>query len=315
MSYFDKIPWERCKLLIYFAHPLVTYGSQLEKEALKVIEKNYTESEIINPAKIQSTDMEVFFDQVRLADIVIFTTTVRRWIGKGVFDEIQLAQSLNKKILFLEPVKQQFFQDFKIEEHSKSDWQNYAKIRVRNEDKDRIVVIDTETTGLDPSNNEIVEIAAIALDCKTYQYQTLFNSLCNPGLQQERLEKTWVCIEGLITPDEILMAQEHDIVAQDFLITLGDNQWTTFNLNFDSGFLQRKPWLLPETRLSCIMEVAKPVCALPHDLYDYKYPRLDEAYSIIVRKHPLTGHRALTDATMATEILIWLIKNNYYNLE
>ena len=44
------------------------------------------------------------------------------------------------------------------------------------------LVIDLETTGLDPSTDRIVEIAVVGVDCRHRQLHTVFHSLVDPGI-------------------------------------------------------------------------------------------------------------------------------------
>jgi len=178
--------------------------------------------------------------------------------------------------------------------------------------KNNIIIIDTETSGLNPNSELIVEVAAIKLDCKSFKYQKIFNSLCNPRLSKKRLEKSWICSNGFISPEEILKAPNDIKVASELKLVLGNSHWTTFNLEFDGGFLSRNPWKLKKRNEKCIMKSATHVCNIPHPYYVIKYPSLDEAYQILVKKQSNNNHRALDDAIMATEVLIYLIKNGHY---
>ncbi|MFX0115896.1 MAG: hypothetical protein ACFFB3_15200 [Candidatus Hodarchaeota archaeon] len=114
---------------IYFSHPMTTYGTQLERVALKAIQERFPEALIDNPANYPSKAMDCYLERVRAADVVVFTTTVRRSIGKGVLQELQEARLQEKEVWFYDPVKQAFFQNFTIEELSETSWKRYAKIQ------------------------------------------------------------------------------------------------------------------------------------------------------------------------------------------
>jgi len=60
------------------------------------------------------------------------------------------------------------------------------------------------------------------------------------------------------------------------------------------------------------MKAAKPVCAIPHPYYEIKFPKLEEVYKMFFHSLPTNSHRALADAIMATEVLIYLKKNKQY---
>ncbi len=175
-----------------------------------------------------------------------------------------------------------------------------------------VIVIDTETTSKFKEKALIVEIAAIKLDCNSFKYQILYNSLCNPNLTKEMLEQTWICQNGYIKSEEILKAKPDSIIAKELRSALHNYQWTTFNLEYDGAILARNPWNIRKNKSKCIMKAAKPVCGIPHHYYGIKFPSLNEANKKLLNRSQPETHRALTDATIATEVLIYLIKNGHY---
>ena len=178
--------------------------------------------------------------------------------------------------------------------------------------KNEVVVIDTETTSKYKENALIVEIAAIKLDYNSFNHQILYNSLCNPNLTRKMLEQTWICRNGYIKPEEILKAKPDSIIAKELRSVIHNYQWTTFNLEYDGAILARKPWNISKNKSKCIMKSAKPVCGIPHHFYGIKFPSLNEAIKILLNQSQPEAHRALDDATMATEVLIYLIENDLY---
>lgn len=180
-----------------------------------------------------------------------------------------------------------------------------------------ILVVDTETTGLSPYGNHVVEIAANKLNLESYQYTTVLNSVCNPGLSQKDLENAWICLNGYIKPEEILAAKPSSEITLELNKVIRDvnAQWTCFNISFDAAFLQKEPWFVSWPNLPCIMEVATPHCGIPSPYYGIKWPTLSEAYSILVHpkpRSPWNAHRALADTCMATHVLISLHKAGFY---
>jgi len=114
---------------IYFAHPIITYYSRLEYKALEAIKRKYPKSEIDNPSKYPSNKMSFYLERVRIADCIIFMANHRGFIGKGVFDEINYAEKLNKEVLYYNFERNLFTYHFKIQGLSEVDWENYAIIR------------------------------------------------------------------------------------------------------------------------------------------------------------------------------------------
>ena len=175
-----------------------------------------------------------------------------------------------------------------------------------------VLVIDIETTGLLPSEDKIVEVAAVFVNLDDLSYEPAFSSLCNPGLSEEDLEDVWICYEEFITPEEILNSDPMTEVARQFKKIVGERLWTCFNLEFEQNFLTRAPWSIPQTKYPCLMKTMTPICAIPMS-WGYKWPTLTEAYHTIGGEESST-HRAFGDATKAAEIFIWLVKNKHLKL-
>jgi len=118
-------------LQIYFAHPMTTYFSKQAHEALDAIEVKFPDAKLINPAKHRSQEMKYYFNLIQSADLIIFMTNPHLLIGKGVFDEIQLAKKLKKEIYFYNPLKKHFCSQFSMKRtlESERDWNNYARVK------------------------------------------------------------------------------------------------------------------------------------------------------------------------------------------
>ena len=97
----------------------------------------------------------------------------------------------------------------------------------------RYVAIDTETTGLDPESDEIIEIAAIAFDHEGVQdeYRTLVQPQHPPPYRVERLTG----IHG----KELLDAPHFAAVASEVAAFVADSPVVGQNIEFDTTFLAR----------------------------------------------------------------------------
>jgi len=106
----------------------------------------------------------------------------------------------------------------------------------------RYCLIDTETTGLDPKSNTLVEIGAIRDDGKTME------SLINPGIP---IPPTASAVHH-ITDEDVVNSPSRDQVVARLLDFIGDRTPVAFNAKFDSGFLPEinRPWL-------CLHRLAK----------------------------------------------------------
>lgn len=172
----------------------------------------------------------------------------------------------------------------------------------------RKIVLDTETTGLDPAQGDrIIEIAAIELinDIPTENtFQTLINPLCpiSPGAKN---------IHG-ITDDMVAHAPLFEHIVDDLLTFLSDSPLIIHNATFDLKFLNYELSLLhkdPITPTRVIDTVA---------LARAKFPGSPVNLDALCRRFqiPLTGrekHSALLDCQLLARVYLELIGGRQQN--
>ncbi len=88
------------KKKLYYAHSLITYASDKEKNELEVIKKIFPDYEIVNPEKISYTGMNDCLVRVRSCTILVYSE-YKQHIGKGVYLEIQEALSAGIPIFYV----------------------------------------------------------------------------------------------------------------------------------------------------------------------------------------------------------------------
>lgn len=155
-------------------------------------------------------------------------------------------------------------------------------------------VVDTETTGLDPQADRLIEIAAIRV--RAGKEVARFETLVKPG---RKLSKAIVDLTG-ITDGELTNAPEPQDALQQFIDFLKDDIIVAHNANFDVNFLydsmQRCGMNPLENNFVDTMRLAK--CIRP-DLSNYKLATLAKAYQIAQPK----AHRALADCETTMAVL------------
>lgn len=155
-------------------------------------------------------------------------------------------------------------------------------------------VVDTETTGLDPQADRLIEIAAIRV--RAGKEVARFETLVKPG---RKLSKAIVDLTG-ITDGELTNAPEPQDALQQFMEFLKDDIIVAHNANFDVNFLydsmQRCGMKPLENNFVDTMRLAK--CIRP-DLSNYKLATLAKAYRIAQPK----AHRALADCGTTMAVL------------
>ncbi|MCL2608248.1 MAG: 3'-5' exonuclease [Methanomassiliicoccaceae archaeon] len=183
--------------------------------------------------------------------------------------------------------------------------------------KAEVFVIDTETTGLTGApKDKVVDIAVCKVILGENSVEKVYSSVVGHDTSKwsPELKRSWIFENSDLTLEAVSEAPgEADVVREITEILSGANV-TSFNFSYDfDKFLFREPWSLRSKikPSKCIMLASRDVCKIP-GLYDeYKWPKLDEAYRMIVRDDPagikgMQTHRAMSDAVMASYVLLRL---------
>ncbi|MDE0694498.1 MAG: DNA polymerase III subunit epsilon [Boseongicola sp.] len=166
----------------------------------------------------------------------------------------------------------------------------------------REIVLDTETTGLDPdSGDRIVEIGAVELLGHVPTGST-YHQYINP---ERKVPKEAVDVHGL-TDDFLRDKPSFGAIAQDFLAFIGDANLVIHNAAFDVKFLNAElRWLaLPQIdsgRTVDTLEIAR-----------RKFPGSPASLDALCRRFGIdnskrTLHGALLDSEILAELYLELI--------
>lgn len=153
-----------------------------------------------------------------------------------------------------------------------------------------LVALDLETTGLDPTQDQIIEIGAVRF--RNGEVIEQFNELIDPGRPVPPLITTLTGISN----DDLIGKPRLAAVLPKLIDFVGDSPWVGHNIGFDASFLYRQGALKANTRL---------------DTYELASVLLPTAprYNLTSLTHQLdfdieSAHRALFDAR-ATAFLYW----------
>jgi len=189
--------------------------------------------------------------------------------------------------------------------------------------KTDVYVVDTETTGLfGAPKDKVVDIAVCKVTLGEDKVENIYSSVVghDTGKWDDELRRSWIFENTDLTLDMVNNAPPESQVAEEVSKILKGANVTSFNFQFDfDKFLYRQPWSLRPNVVPfrCVMLASKDVCKIPGLYEDYKWPKLDEAYRIIVKGDPagikgVQSHRALSDAIMASHILLELQRTGNY---
>lgn len=166
----------------------------------------------------------------------------------------------------------------------------------------REIILDTETTGLDPSTGDrVVEIGAVELFNHLPTGRT-FHVYINPERDMPREAEAVHGLSAAFLRDKPVFAA----IAQDFLDFIGDATLIIHNASFDVAFLNaelgflRLPSILPE-RVVDTLHIAR-----------QKHPGAANSLDALCRRYGIdnskrTKHGALLDSELLAEVYLELI--------
>ena len=91
---------------LYYAHHMFKYNTKEEKQEIELIEKKFPNFLIINPNgwisqhNSEQAVMNQCYHFVKMSDVVVFSS-LDAIIGRGVYEEVQLALEDNKDVYYL----------------------------------------------------------------------------------------------------------------------------------------------------------------------------------------------------------------------
>ncbi|WP_311491731.1 type I-E CRISPR-associated endoribonuclease Cas2e [uncultured Anaerococcus sp.] len=161
------------------------------------------------------------------------------------------------------------------------------------------VIIDLETTGLDPINDRIIEIGAIRIGKENKEYSTLIR-------QETNIPEKIRDLTG-ISDEDIKKGKKEEIAINELIDFIGKDTVVGYNINFDIKFInealkrQEKPKIKNMT-----YDVMKYVKNDKLFLENYKLETVVKEYGI----NETVPHRALEDARIIKKLIGKLDKLN-----
>jgi DNA polymerase-3 subunit epsilon len=187
--------------------------------------------------------------------------------------------------------------------------------------KNEIYVIDTETTGLTGYPEDyVLEISIVKVDIVKNSLEVVFDEVVGHDTKNwnDYLRNAWIFGNSSLTLEMVQKAEKIEIISEKVREILKDKQITSFNTSYDlNKFLYKNPWNLREVidkEMNCIMLSATQACKIPGYYDDYKWPRLEEAYNILIEEQQRGDyefHRSLADTIISAQILLKLYPEYY----
>ena len=173
---------------------------------------------------------------------------------------------------------------------------NLSKIPV---EEAEFCVLDTETTGLSPRSNNIIEIGLVKIS--RMKIVDTFHSMINPG----RAIPYFITNLTGITDDDVYNAPFFEDIAYRITEFIGDSVIAAHNLSFDKSFLRAEFTnsgldYLGNNEL-CTLKIAK-------KLYPHLRSKSLGSVSAFLNLKNSGAHRALSDADITAKVLLKMIK-------
>lgn len=195
------------------------------------------------------------------------------------------------------------------------------------ESRKNVYVLDTETTGLKLAPTDVVvDIGICEVNLPKGTVRDVYSEVVGYDVDSwnEYRRKAWIFDNSDITLDMVRKGKPFGKVRTDVMNLIGGRNVTSYNTDYDlRGFLYKEPWDLKGGFVECtdIMKAATTVCKLKSEYYDtYRFPKLDYAYGQILEGadpagiHGRQEHRALSDARMASHLMIKMHRDGDYRL-
>lgn len=97
---------KRGRALLYYAHPMIFYGTDRERRALSLIENVFRNVQIINPRNYKLADMDEYIQLVKKCDMVVFEC-INDVITAGVGREVIVAMKHNIPVFQIKENKEE----------------------------------------------------------------------------------------------------------------------------------------------------------------------------------------------------------------
>lgn len=170
------------------------------------------------------------------------------------------------------------------------------------------VFLDTETTGLHPSIDAILEIAIVG-----YDGTTMLDTLVSPGCRRSN----WPSAQAIhgIAPEMVKNSPPLEELKEKIQQIVEGRDVVIYNADFDVGFLTGG-FLQTASSIDCAMLRYAEYYGEWSEYHEgYKWQKLISAARATGYKWDGPAHRALADAKACRHVWLWLCENENSQIE
>ena len=176
-----------------------------------------------------------------------------------------------------------------------------------------IIVLDIETTGLNPNHDLILELGMVKLNLDSGEITPIFDQVFKDPNLRAKHRNSWIFENGFMELEEIRNALPITDYFDEIqsLLNPYKGQITAWNREFDSAFLIKYGFDLGPD-IPCPMKESVDYFKIEGN-YGYKWPKAQEAWDILFPDTPkIEQHRGLDDSMMEAAIIYELYKRGQY---
>jgi len=178
---------------------------------------------------------------------------------------------------------------------------------------DEILVLDIETTGLNPVTDYILELGMVALNLNSGNVTVLFDQVFRDPRLTAKHRNSWIFENGFMQIDEVRNAMPMSEYSTEIeeILSRYYGRITAWNRDFDSAFLKNCGFNLGPD-IHCPMKESVNYFKLDGP-YGYKWPKAQEAWDFLFPETPMIElHRGLADSKMEAAIIYELYQRKVY---
>jgi len=172
--------------------------------------------------------------------------------------------------------------------------------------KNKILIIDIETTGFLKAGGYIVEVGMVELDLNTGKRMILFDEVCHEkGISHYDVASSWIVKNSSLTIKMVQTSKNLERLRKKIqgIIDLYTDGCTAYNNVFDFGFMEDRGFTFP-VKLDCPMKLSTSICKIKKKKGSgYKWPSVEEAYKYFIGDGYVELHRGADDAMHEAEII------------
>ena len=185
--------------------------------------------------------------------------------------------------------------------------------------KNKIAVIDIETTGLCFKNDLIVEVGIVELDLKDGSINTVYDSVVKENGFCSDHKNSWIFKNSTLEFNEVMNG---DPLDTNTLQNILDNyKVTAYKKTFDFNFLNHRGVSI-NNALDCPMILMTPICKIPHKTKnadksnEYKWPSFQECWNYLFPDSDyVEAHRSADDAKHEAIVVYELINRGILKIK